>query len=165
MGACGTRGVWSLRPETGTTVTGVLLFALLTMGMPAAAQNAPRLLGGRPDFALRDLPVGAFRDRLERLPTPARERALAKLRAFSFPELDARSLRVDDEGGVFYADEFPVPAGSTPAANAPTPRAGAVLVSPFPASTGLMNGPARMHSPARTTPTCASRRSASPGQP
>ncbi|MFH0909859.1 MAG: hypothetical protein V1929_13950 [bacterium] len=102
--------------------------------MPATAQTTPRLLGGRPDFTLRELPASPFRDRLEQLPAPAREHALAKLRTFSFPELDANSLRVDDEGGVFYADEFPAPAGSAPDSGAPTPLAGAVLVSPFPHS-------------------------------
>ena len=128
MKRCGKRGVWRLRLD----VAAILLFALLITPAPVRAQAPPRLLGGRPDFAIQELPDGPFRQRLEQLPLAIRERALARLRIFSFPGQDARSLRVDDEGGVFYADEFPAPAGAVPATSEPTTSAAAVPVSPFP---------------------------------
>jgi hypothetical protein len=62
------------------------------------------LTTGNP-FTTGDLPRGRLRDRLELLPSTARNRAIDWLHRFEFPEADAGSLDVDEEGGVFYVDE------------------------------------------------------------
>jgi hypothetical protein len=88
-----------------------------------------------------EIPTGRFRTHLDRLPAAARDRALQKLRNFHFTELDLNSLETDNDGGIFYADAFPVDpvalsAESTAAsiAFAPWVAQAAVPVSPFPSS-------------------------------
>jgi len=109
--------------------------AALALAVPATAHAAgeAHLLGGRPDFVVEELPAGPLRDRVSQLPGPARERAMGWMRGFEFPAADAASLRIDDEGGVYYEDAFPLPA-EPPAGAASTegPAAAAVPVSPFP---------------------------------
>ena len=73
------------------------------------ARAEMRMLGGRPDFRGEDLPPGRLRERVEGLPGPARARAEGWFQSFSFPEPDVASIGVDEEGGVFYVCEFPVP--------------------------------------------------------
>jgi hypothetical protein len=70
---------------------------------------------------------------LEHLPTPQRERAFQWLRTLHFTTLDLNSLRADPEGGVFYADSFPVEA-SEPVEDPPPISEAAVPISPFPDS-------------------------------
>jgi hypothetical protein len=82
---------------------------------------------------LEDLPPSRLRQRLESLPAAARERALAHLSSFHFPEADLDALQADAEGGIFYADVFAhePAADETPAE--PEIAQAAVPVSPFPA--------------------------------
>ena len=61
---------------------------------------------GRP-IGPEQLPPGRMRERLESLPAPARQRALAWLQSFSFPAEDIESIEIDANGGVFYADPPP----------------------------------------------------------
>ncbi len=82
---------------------------------------------------IEDLPPGRLRTQIERLPAPARDRAVAWLGNFHFTELDLNSLQVDPAGGIFYADDFKL-APLAPAADDPDVAAAAVPVSPFPAS-------------------------------
>lgn len=86
----------------------------LLAGVLAAAVHAtpaPRAYGLGHPFTLEDLPFGDFRERLESLPEAARGRAMAWLQRFSFTEQDLDFLRLDDGGGVFYADTFTPQAG------------------------------------------------------
>lgn len=90
-----------------------------------------------------DLPLGRFRRDVERLPAPARDRAMAWLASFHFTELDLDSLHVDPAGGVFYADIFdlaPSPIVSS-VAFSPVIASAPVPVSPFPASLAFHSRP------------------------
>ena len=84
-------------------VLGTVLALTVT---PATAQDVP----GRPFFApgaplaLDELPRGALRDGLRRLPPQARARALERLGALGFPAADVARMRVDAGGGIFYVD-------------------------------------------------------------
>src|SRR6185436_17474058 len=55
---------------------------------------------------IQELPAGRFRARIERLPLQAQQRALAWLRSFHFTEQDLDSLEADNDGGVYYIDNF-----------------------------------------------------------
>jgi len=52
----------------------------------------------------QDLPPGQFRKDLEGLPANARGKALGWLQGFSFPAQDVKSLRVNADGAIYYAD-------------------------------------------------------------
>ena len=83
-------------------------FTLLTASLPATTMAAPnpRAYGMGHPFVLEDLPFGNFRAHMEALPEAARNRAMAWLHKFTFMEQDLVSLRLDNTGGVFYADTF-----------------------------------------------------------
>ena len=89
---------------------------LALISLPGIAIPAPPDGVFRPDvpFGLEDLPPGLTRAKIETLPLPAQERAMAWLNSFSFHESDLPFIKVDNEGGVFYTDaSFP---GATPEA-------------------------------------------------
>jgi len=76
-----------------------------------APAQSPQMLGKGHPFTIADLPEGPFRSRLESLSPAAQERAMEWLHRFEFPRNDLESLRIDDEGGIFYADSpLPPPA-------------------------------------------------------
>ena len=65
-------------------------------------------------LAVDDLPPGRLRTQLERLPAPARARALEWLQGFEFPASDVEFLNVDAAGGVLFVDtELPEPVTET----------------------------------------------------
>jgi len=111
--------------------------AVLAMtGTLATAQLAPTSPREFPPGALKqfeDLPAGRFRRQVDGLRPIARQRALSWMQGFHFTELDLATLHADAEGGIFYADVFPI---EPTAAEADTPvvSEAAVPVSPFPAS-------------------------------
>lgn len=85
------------------------VFVIITLASHATSTLAapdPRAYGVGHPFELQDLPFGDFRDRLESLPEPARNKAMAWLHRFSFTEQDLGYLRVDDAGGIYYADTY-----------------------------------------------------------
>ncbi len=95
-----------------------LLTAMLSASVNAAPPNttdggAPwkhRMFGAGHAFVSGDLPRGRLRNRLDSMPSRARNRAMEWLHRFEFPAADAESLDVDEEGGVFYVDDnLPVP--------------------------------------------------------
>lgn len=88
-------------PLSGSTLIPCLLAALISAPLHARQPAAYGL--GHP-FELEQLPFGTLRDRLESLPEPAGKRAMAWLHRFSFTDQDLPFLRVDNQGGVFYAD-------------------------------------------------------------
>jgi len=62
-------------------------------------------------FSVSDLPPGQLKRRLESLPPAASARAVSWLNGISFTGTDLDVLRVDDEGGVYFADShLPDPA-------------------------------------------------------
>lgn len=99
-----------------------LMFTLTPLAMAAQQGGAPvlRQYGLGAPFQISDLPPGQFRSALESLPSQAKSRALERLHGFSFPHQDIDHLRVDKEGGIFYADpvegELAVGAGAAEAA-------------------------------------------------
>ena len=126
-------------------LAGVLALLAVGAGLaPARAQSgggeapAPgrRMYGRGHPFTIDELPAGTFRERLQSLSGPARGRALAWLHRFAFPAADAAYLRVDNEGGIFYADpapEGPAPEEETEPVGPPAADAAAAMpVSPFP---------------------------------
>ncbi len=86
----------------------VIAFTLTTTLIPAAAAAAPdsRAFGPGHPFELTDLPFGDIRAKLESLPAPARNKAMAWLNNFTFTTQDLPFLRIDESGGVFYADTY-----------------------------------------------------------
>ena len=83
-----------------------LTAGLAVISLPGIAISAPADGNFRPDtpFGLEDLPPGLTRAKIETLPLPAQERAVAWLNSFSFHKSDLEFIRVDNEGGVFYQD-------------------------------------------------------------
>lgn len=112
-------------------VTLLVAFATESPGQPSPPRDRQFTPGSL--RRLEDLPSGRFREQLDRLPGNARLRALDWLQRLHFTELDLDSLHADQDGGVFFADEFTV----EPTAEATEPPGigeAAVPVSPFPAS-------------------------------
>jgi hypothetical protein len=81
-----------------------------------------------------NLPASRLRDKITRLPAPARERAVAWLNSFHFTEADLPSLDIDSQGGVLYVDHFEIPSGdeTTDDASVPEIARTGVPVAPFP---------------------------------
>jgi PKD repeat protein len=86
----------------------LLVLALFLVPMAAFAQQGsptvPRQYGLGAPFLISDLPPGQLRSALEALPPQAKSRAMERLHSFSFPQQDTEHLRVDKDGGIFYAD-------------------------------------------------------------
>ena len=120
----------------GRLVRSTCLLTVLASVVAAEAQPA-RVRQFPPGSVRRaeDLPAGRLRARIQGLPGPARERALARLRSFHFTEADLLSLDTDAEGGVFYVDDFHHEPGDDEIDSAPAEpiiAAASVPVSPFP---------------------------------
>lgn len=118
---------------------------MLGSGDGVRAQTTGQGMLGRGHRTLRsaeDLPAGRLQRDLDRLPLPARARALDRLNRFEFPAADHRSLHVDREGGVFYVCTFALPADLAPPVPAEPPASPApVPVSPFPSSLQFSSRP------------------------
>ncbi len=114
---------------------GLCFLCLIVTNLGARAQSAASQARQFPPGSLRsveDVPSGRFRSQLDRLPARAKVRALEWLQRFHFTETDLESLHVDNDGGVFYADEFTL--GPTTAETGPVTAEAALPVSPFPPS-------------------------------
>jgi hypothetical protein len=112
---------------------GLISLVLCHFQVPAQSATPPRQFAPGSPWTLEDLPKGLFRTSLEQLPEAARERAVGWLRKIHFTELDAEMLRVDSQGGVYYADHFSLGATPPTAEGGPVTSEAAVPVSPFPA--------------------------------
>jgi hypothetical protein len=112
----------------------LIVVALLPFTVSAQSGVTPgsqRMFGAGAPFTIQDLPPGQLRADLERLNLnpQAQQRALKWLHSFSFPASDAAFLRVDPQGGVFYAD--PVhPADPEPAATKPNKKSSSTSPTP-----------------------------------
>lgn len=94
------------------------LLAALVLGgcfaVSASVNAGARYYGPGAPAKVADLPVGEFREALNTLPDETGQRALQWLQAIEFTELDLNSMRVDPQGGIYYADRF---VGGTSARN------------------------------------------------
>ena len=80
---------------------------------PSSSPAMQREFGVGHPAGLKDLPPGKLSSRIETLPAAAQKRALEWLRRFSFPDEDLDSLNVDNQGGVFYIDQFQSPSSGS----------------------------------------------------
>jgi hypothetical protein len=90
-------------------VAGTLLPALVAVSgvvYPSSADAGVRYFGRGAPASLEGLPAGGLRDSLESLPAQARARALGWLQAVEFSAQDLPSMKVDPQGGIYYADTF-----------------------------------------------------------
>jgi PKD repeat protein len=111
------------------------------LAQPEHAAGSPPMFGKGHPFDIGDLPPGRTRDRLEKLPPPARERAMEWLQRFEFPAADLDSLEIDAEGGVLYVD--PVPPAPAPGEE---PGAGADGTAAEPAAASAVDDAFVLHS-------------------
>ena len=102
-----------------------LLAGLLGLSGVVGSKSADagvRFFGRGAPATVNSLPAGDLRKSMEALPDKARERALSWLQAIEFSEQDLAYMRVDPQGGIYYADTFAGErtSGSTPARSAAT---------------------------------------------
>ena len=87
----------------------LLLSGLLALSASVAAEPVHAAQGyfghGAPSGAAA-LPAGGFRSSLESLPAGDRQRAIQWLQSIEFTTHDLASMRVDRQGGIYYADRF-----------------------------------------------------------
>jgi hypothetical protein len=93
-------------------VSGVVCFRSADAGVSFFGRGAPATVGS--------LPAGDLRTSLESLPAKSRERALSWLQAIEFSQQDLPYMKVDPQGGIFYADTFSGDKASAPQ----TPKSG-----------------------------------------
>lgn len=112
-----------------------LLLALLLPLLSGSvwAQPSPRVFPLGALRAIEDLPTSRLRSQLVRLPGPAQSRALSWLQGFHFTVEDLTSIHADSEGGLYYADSFPVDPALEPSPSEPITSSITVPVNPFPA--------------------------------
>ena len=110
--------------------TAFVIITLVALATSTLAAPNPHAYGVGHPFELQDLPFGDFRERLESLPEPARNKAMAWLHRFSFTEQDLGYLRVDDAGGIFYADTYLPDDTGTEASGSGEPGTSAATLSP-----------------------------------
>ena len=71
-----------------------------------SADAGVRFFGRGEPATVESLPAGDLRKSIESLPASGRDRALNWLRAIEFSEQDLPYIRVDPQGGIYYADVF-----------------------------------------------------------
>lgn len=99
------------------------LFGAAGIFSVTSADAGVRFFGRGAPATIDSLPAGAMRKSLAALPDKARARALSWLQAIEFSEQDLANLRVDPQGGIYYADTFvgERSPGSTKAQSAASP--------------------------------------------
>ncbi len=112
-------------------VSAAVSFVCLLVSPGVIAADGVVLYGsGKPDSSM-SLPAGGFRSSLESLPDAERARAVQWLQSIEFTSQDLDFMKLDSQGGVYYADRFtpgrPVDAlaekPATPGGQAPTAAA------------------------------------------
>ena len=89
-----------------TLISGLLAISLGILSLQATA--GARTYGGGAPGKSSDLPAGEFRKAIRDLPAAEQERALQWLQSIEFTEHDLEHLRVDTQGGIYYADTFSI---------------------------------------------------------
>jgi hypothetical protein len=116
----------------------VSLFGLLAG--PLLPLSLGQQAGGRKEFPpgqirrSADLPASRLRDQIERLPAPARERAVAWLANSHITQEDFPALHADNDGAIFYVDHFEHAPAAENAPAEPEVATAPVPVDPFPAA-------------------------------
>jgi hypothetical protein len=90
-------------------LSNILLSGLLACsagGVAGLAHAAPGYFGHGAPSAAAELPAGEFRSALEALPEKSGKRAIHWLQSIEFTGHDMASMRVDPQGGIYYADHF-----------------------------------------------------------
>jgi hypothetical protein len=113
-----------------------LLSGLIAVSGAAVSRSADagvRFFGRGAPATVDSLPAGELRKSLEALPAQSRERALNWLRAVEFSEQDLPYIKVDPQGGIYYADTFvsDKSSGSRTAKSEDTPPANMTAKSVF----------------------------------
>jgi hypothetical protein len=116
----------------GVATLAILFLSAFLVRPEVLAQESAREFRPGTLRALQDLPASRLKLRIERLPAPARERAVAWLADLHFTTQDLATLQVDPVGGIYFADPAP-PLAAQAELEAPVSSA-ALPVSPFPAS-------------------------------
>jgi Metallo-peptidase family M12 len=80
--------------------------AVTGIAYPGSADARLRYFGQGAPAKLEDLPAGDMRNSIESLPAQARSRALGWLQVVEFSEQDLPYMKVDPQGGIYYADTF-----------------------------------------------------------
>ncbi len=115
-------------------ITLITILFSLTTAVLAQQPSARREFRPGTVRQIADLPAGRLRTQIERLPGPARDRAVAWLGSFHFTDLDLETLQVDSAGGIYYADPHILEGAGTPEQLEPPVAEAAIPSSPFPAT-------------------------------
>jgi hypothetical protein len=83
-----------------------ILLAISFQPSAMAAPDVTKMYGAAAPFTIENLPASRLKSQLEKLPAPAKERALTWLLSFDFPEHDLEYLHADPNGGIYYEDTF-----------------------------------------------------------
>jgi hypothetical protein len=100
------------------TAIALAVCSAISQSANAGQSGQHRMYEKGDNYQITDLPAQSqVRKRLENLPESAKKHAMDKLHSFSFPDKDLDSLKIDDNGGVYYSDtEVPQKVNSAPAA-------------------------------------------------
>jgi len=111
----------------------VVLMLSIAFAFSAAvdAKNLSRMYGEGAPFRAEDLPPKShLRLDLERLSPERRDHAMRRLHEISFPREDVNTLRVNQEGDLYYEDSMHTPVHPQQGDLVPTATAAAVSISP-----------------------------------
>ena len=116
-----------MNKSISSLVSAALLSSSLLVSPGAhAAGNGVTVFGSGEPASSKSLPAGEFRKSLEALPGTDRARAVNWLRSIEFTSQDLAYMKLDSQGGVYYADHF-VPGKSSDAVTGkPVPGAQAL---------------------------------------
>ena len=95
--------------NTNNRLSNILLSGLLACsasGVAGSAYAAQGYFGHGAPSATAELPAGDFRSSLEALPEKTGQRAIHWLQSIEFTGHDLGSMKVDAQGGIYYADHF-----------------------------------------------------------
>lgn len=121
------------------TTSLIIAGVVITFGSPIGHANAAkhtgdehrvtrgsnRMMGKANPFKMSDLRASRLRRALERLPEVKRQRAMAALHRFSFPESDVDVLESDVDGAIYYIEQSVNPSN----ASVPTTEMSSPLLS------------------------------------
>ena len=107
----------------------VAVFSTCLLALPAAAVATDGVVffgSGKPGSSM-SLPAGEFRSSLEALPGAEHARAVQWLQSIEFTSQDLEAMRLDSQGGVYYADRFNADTPGTAMAEKPASAGGETL--------------------------------------
>ena len=100
------------------------LLALSTSVLAVTGHEAQSYYGHGEPTGTAALPAGDFRSALEALPDKDRQRAIQWLQSIEFTTGDLASMRVDRQGGIYYADRYVTGKSSAKSSRGIAARAG-----------------------------------------